>query len=571
MLVKKKGSDDTPHSYRPISLLNFDYKILSRILKARLENVVRDHHILTESQKCANPNRNIFQATLSLKDRVAQLIQRKQRAKLISFDLEQAFDRVRRPYLHRTMCSLGINRRLVDLLSRIATLSSSRLLVNGHLSPSFPIQRSVRQGCPLSMLLFVLYLHPLLTKLEGVSREDLVVAYADDITVISTSTQRIHTMKELIDRFEHVSGARLNLQKTQSIDIGYIGGNPLDIPWLRTTNTIKVLGVIFANSIRLMVTLNWDAMVRKFSQLTWFHSMRSLNLYQKVTLLNTFITAKIWYLASHLCPYAVHTAKLTSTMGSFLWSRMPARVPMIQLARERSQGGLKLQLPAIKCKSLLLNRHLQDLDFLPFYKSIIHSNNQPQTPVPADLPDLKLICQQQRLLPIQIQQNPSSEQICCYFLEQTEAPRVERMHPNTDWKRAWLNASSRRLPSSIRSDLFIIMNEKTEHRQLLHLIRRADGENCTHCGTAVETMEHKFSTCTRVAGAWTLLQHNLTAVLNGWRRLSFNDLLRPVLPNINLTKRIRILKLFSLYISYINKCNNRIDVAALEFHLNCEC
>lgn len=375
VLIKKKGSDESAHSYRPISLLNVDYKLLSRILKARLENVIRVHQVLSDSQKCANPNRNIFQATLSLKDRVAQLIQRKQKAKFISFDLEQAFDRVSRPFLHLTMCSLGINRRLVELLARIATLSSSRLLINGHLSPSFSIQRSVRQGCPLSMLLFVLYLHPLLTKLENLSGEDLIVAYADDITVISTSTQRIHTMKELFDRFERVSGAKLNLQKTQSIDVGYIDGNPLYIPWLHSTNTVKVLGVIFCNSIRLMITLNWDAMVRKFSQLAWFHSMRTLNLCQKVTLLNTFITSRIWYLASNVSPYAVHTAKLTSTMGSFLWSRTPARAPMLQLASERSNGGLRLQIPAIKCKSLLLNRYMQDIDSLPFYKSFTHPDN----------------------------------------------------------------------------------------------------------------------------------------------------------------------------------------------------
>lgn len=190
--------------------------------------------------------------------------------------------------------------------------------------------------------------------------------------------------------------------------------------------------------------------------------------------------------------------------------------------------------------------------------------------MPADLPDLKLIRQQLRLLPNQVQQNPSNEQIYRYFVEQTDAPRVERANPNINWKRAWLGASSRHLPSSLRSDLFMIMNEKVEHRQLYYHIRRVDGENCTHCGATVETLKHKFSECARVVGAWTLLQHKIAAILNGWRRLSFNDLLRPELPNMNLRKRVAVLKLFILYINYVNMCNDRIDVAALEFHLNCE-
>ena len=161
VLVKKKGNSNTARSYRPISLLNVDYKIFSRILKARLDDVLKTHRILSDGQKCSNSDRNIFQATLSIKDRLAQLISRREKAKIISYDLDHAFDRVRTSFLHQTMRTLGFDRRLVDLLGCIANRSSSRLLVNGHLSPAIPIQRSVRQGDPISMHLFVLYLHPL--------------------------------------------------------------------------------------------------------------------------------------------------------------------------------------------------------------------------------------------------------------------------------------------------------------------------------------------------------------------------------------------------------------------------
>lgn len=94
MLVKKRGSGDTMRSYRPISLINYDYKILSRILKHRLENVLRTHSVLTRSQKCSNVGGNIFQATLNLKDRIAQLKANGRQGKLISFDLDHAFDRI---------------------------------------------------------------------------------------------------------------------------------------------------------------------------------------------------------------------------------------------------------------------------------------------------------------------------------------------------------------------------------------------------------------------------------------------------------------------------------------------
>lgn len=144
VLVKKRGAGDTTRSYRPISLINFDYKILSRIMKQRLENVLRAHHVLTDAQKCSNAGRNMFQATLALKDRIAQLNANRQNGKLVSFDLDSAFDRVDHRFLFDTMRSLGFNTDMIALLSRIAEASSSRLLVNGRLSSPFPIQRSVR-------------------------------------------------------------------------------------------------------------------------------------------------------------------------------------------------------------------------------------------------------------------------------------------------------------------------------------------------------------------------------------------------------------------------------------------
>lgn len=432
VLVKKRNSDDTARSYRPISLLNNDYKIFSRILKSRLEKLNQTHRIISTAQKCANSPHNIFQATLSLKGRLAQLKQRKQRAKLISFDFDHAFDRVRHAFLYRTMCALGINRDFVELLARISRLSSSRLLVNGYLSRAFPIQRSVRQGDPMSSLLFVLYLHPLICRLEQVQGNQIVVAYADDISIISINVHAIIESKSYFSRFEFASGAKLNLRKTLSVDIGDLSGpNTLNVSWLQTTNTVKILGIVFAKSIRLMIKLNWDATINHFSHIAWLHSGRSLSLHQKVTLLNVYATSKIWYLSSILPPSAVHTAKITKTMGTFLWRGIPTRIPMLQLTRPRDKGGLNLHLPTFKCKSLMLNRHLRERSSMPYYRTLITPTNNVATICPADLQDVKIIKQLQDQLSPQVLENPSAEVIHRFFVEQTDEPKIQRNHPYT--------------------------------------------------------------------------------------------------------------------------------------------
>lgn len=70
-------------------------------------------------------------------------------------------------------------------------------------------------------------------------------------------------MRNIFNRFGSISGALLNLNKTTSIDVGFVNGNPIQVDWLRTDDTIKILGVVFTNYIRRMISLNWDALVGK--------------------------------------------------------------------------------------------------------------------------------------------------------------------------------------------------------------------------------------------------------------------------------------------------------------------
>ncbi|XP_062542141.1 uncharacterized protein LOC134210132 [Armigeres subalbatus] len=494
-----------------------------------MERVMQIHHILSNGQKCSNSERNIFQATLALKDRIASLRHHRRAGKLISFDLENAFDRVRHSFLFDTMRSLGFNVELISLLSRIASRSTSRLLINGHLSRSFEIARSVRQGDPLSMHLFVLYLHPLVSRLEQACGEDLLVAYADDISVVVTTEARIEMIREIFNRFSVAAGAKLNLRKTIAINVGYCEGNTIDTQWLQTANVVKILGITFANSIRLMTTLNWNVLVGKFSQQMWLQSHRTLTLHQKIIMLNTFGTSKLWYLSSVLPPLGIHTAKITATMGTFLWRGIVARVPIMQLTRKREHGGLNLHIPAIKSRSLATNRHLKEIDSLPYYRSLLFPAD-PRPAIPIDHPDIRIILTCLSQIPQQIQQNSSAVQIHQHFVQQTERPKVEQNSPMIDWPRAWQNIAVKQLSSAHRSQMYLFVNGKIEHRKLLYTMQRVANDNCTHCGNQQqETLQHKFCSCARVGPAWTVLQQRLTGLMDGWRRLSFEDLARPAL------------------------------------------
>ena len=105
--------------------------------------------------------------------------------------------------------------------------------MNGRCSGAFEIERSVRQGCPLFPLLYVLALEPLLRRLrDGGARSALrgillsgsvrakISAFADDITVFVSRRRDIVAVKEAVARYEKVAGAKVNFDKSEGLRLG---------------------------------------------------------------------------------------------------------------------------------------------------------------------------------------------------------------------------------------------------------------------------------------------------------------------------------------------------------------
>ncbi|KAL9694646.1 hypothetical protein quinque_013931 [Culex quinquefasciatus] len=116
----------------------------------------------------------------------------------------------------------------------------------------FEIRRSVRQGDPMSMHLFVLHLHPLLEKIRTLCNDqlDLSTAYADDISVIVVDNTKLPTLKQLFFDFGWYSGAVLNPEKTVAMKIGRSSEN---LPWPSMETRVKILGINFFNDHKQMI------------------------------------------------------------------------------------------------------------------------------------------------------------------------------------------------------------------------------------------------------------------------------------------------------------------------------
>jgi len=85
---------------------------------------------------------------------------------ILSLDFRSAFDCISDRYLFQILAGYGISAWFIDRIRSMYENATASLQINGPLADPIPIQSAIRQGCPLSMALYALRLHPLLRTLE---------------------------------------------------------------------------------------------------------------------------------------------------------------------------------------------------------------------------------------------------------------------------------------------------------------------------------------------------------------------------------------------------------------------
>ena len=267
-LLKKEGRhvrgglDD----YRPITLLNTELNILARVLANHLQLVISD--LISPEQSYAVEGRSI-QDNLHLVRQILEGIKDDTEAALINLDQSKAFDRVDHRFLAAVLETAGFEPEFRKWISMLYRNPQAVVQVNGRFSEAFAIERSVRQGCPLSPLLYVLAFEPLLRRLKddracpalrGIlltgSVRVKISAFADDITVFVSSRLDILAVKMAVARYKKVAGAKVNFDKSEGLRLGaWRGSVPLPEPFRWSDGPVCILGVWFGPCLQL--ERNW--------------------------------------------------------------------------------------------------------------------------------------------------------------------------------------------------------------------------------------------------------------------------------------------------------------------------
>lgn len=270
--------------------------------------------------------------------------------------LRQAFDSLRWDYMFCALARFGIPEEYIAWVRLLYTNPTARARTGRHISGQYTVARGTRQGCPLSPLLFILVLEPLLHRLRtvaacrGITRRrtfHTVSAYADDrILYIKDMSADSHPMPSIFESFQSLSGLAINAAKSYAYFFDSAGrsGHFLFGPWAFqiAPDTFKYLGIqIYRNAPDLLDGNLGCAITAIKSQIQFWVSL-PLSVAGRVVITKMVLLQRLLYFFTNL-PLLVPLRSfkvLNSLVMDLIWGTGRRHIGLAKLQLHAKQGGM---------------------------------------------------------------------------------------------------------------------------------------------------------------------------------------------------------------------------------------
>ena len=537
-LAPKVNGVPSVDELRPITLLNCDYKILSKWLVRRMKPVLP--YVIKSGQLCTVGQRNILFGVSNILSSILNVKLKKSKACLMTLDFFKAYDRVFLKFLIQVMKKMNFGTLFTSWISMLHEGAMTRFIISG-LTRAIRLLFSIRQGDPIAMLLYIIYVEPLLQALEkritglkltGIGKS--LEAYCDDINVLSDNLADFDIVDKVIGKFEKVSGAILSRNKKCKV-IGF--GNwvskedwPLD--WVKPVKSEKIFGIFISDSFNEILDLNLDYRFKKFSNIMYSWSNRVLDtLQQRVEVIRMFGLSRVYYVAAVLPMKPKVVKKFEGLMGKYIWnfSGKILRVAIDEMKNKKMEGGMNLPCLASMADSLLFSQlcrlirsgekkslahafyWLGDLLEVLAPNSInIGQLRAAETPeyytYYADLVAEMMISEKVSAESVKTLKNRT------VYAEMTSSfppPKVV-MESNRDYSTSWRRLHSPVVDCKARDVLFLLLHNKLPVKERLFRIGLGHDPYCLKCaGAEVSDIVHFFCSCEAVYNTWSWLKRQV--------------------------------------------------------------
>ena len=334
--IPKKGDLSNCNNYRGISLINVGLKIITKIITNRISKYAFSHNFIRPEQFGFRNREECISLFISIRE-ICQ--RRKFRGKFtyIAFlDLKKAYDSVPIFNILTKLYRLGIRGKSFDFLYNLYSTSKARARYLEMLSNEFPINRGVRQGCPLSPILFNLFINDVLNKCEkyGVSignKRCCGGLFADDIVLVAPSKKNLQKMLSSVLNWANTNEMSFGINKCATMVI-----KPIDFSrppnyidptfYLGMYSIPKVtcytyLGIPFDEDLSLKPILSTMYMKVQKSLFSFrsFLTNNSIPIGLKKIIIQSYIISKVAYYAPLLGSNKNRTARVQSLINTSLY------------------------------------------------------------------------------------------------------------------------------------------------------------------------------------------------------------------------------------------------------------
>ena len=253
----KKGDRRVCSNYRGVTLLSLPGKVYSGVLERRVRRIVEPR--IQEEQCGFRPGRGTLDQLYTLSRVLEGAWEFAQPVYMCFVDLEKAFDRVPRGALWGVLREYGVPGPLIRAVRSLYDRCQSLVRIAGSKSGSFPVRVGLRQGCPLSPILFITFMDRISRRsqgVEGIRFGGLRIAsllFADDVVLLASSGRDLQLS---LDRFAaecEAAGMGISASKSEAMVLSRkrvecllrVRGGVLP-----QVEEFKYLGILFTNEGR---------------------------------------------------------------------------------------------------------------------------------------------------------------------------------------------------------------------------------------------------------------------------------------------------------------------------------
>lgn len=344
---------ENPHlikNYRPLSLLNSDYKIFTKAFALRTSTIMPI--VIKSDQVASVKGRKITDLNNYIRDIITYAEHKQTHTCILSLDQMKAFDRVDHSWMHKLLEKMNFGPYFRKFVRTIYAAPRGCVLANHTLSNVFEITRSVRQGDPLSSFLYTITLEPFLERIrqdiniQGISLpggiEQKLVAFADDAYFFPRNYRSIRKIMSISDDFGRASGSKINVPKTKLMALGSFKIEANDgLNWVRE---MKMLGIFYkADKDNPGCRKQWEDLANKIQKTVGLLKYKKASIFGRAILANTLLTPKLNYLIQSLhMPDDIHR-RIRGEIRKFIFSGTTRSVRHTTLIQPKLLGGINLQ------------------------------------------------------------------------------------------------------------------------------------------------------------------------------------------------------------------------------------